>query len=167
MHTKKGKQSPKTSINRYSIQADARSWQSVIPRKARQEGRLPGQEQSGNVHSSYLCILQRRRQVGKNFQNKLNESIFNQISAFKICYHKNFCKLVDIFHDEKYFYIITEKNSEINILEYLRNLGIHNPFKEEEKICEIIHQLLIAVYYLHKMGILHRNIKPDSIVPNR
>ena len=122
---------------------------------------------NNNIYEGKKYICTQILKAGKNFQNKLNESIFNQISAFKICYHKNFCKLVDIFHDEKYFYIITEKNSEINILEYLRNLGIHNPFKEEEKICEIIHQLLIAVYYLHKMGILHRNIKPDSIVPNQ
>ena len=122
---------------------------------------------NNNIYEGKKYICTQILKAGKNFQNKLNESIFNQISAFKICYHKNFCKLVDIFHDEKYFYIITEKNSEINILEYLQNLGIHNPFKEEEKICEIIHQLLIAVYYLHKMGILHRNIKPDSIVPNQ
>jgi serine/threonine protein kinase len=73
--------------------------------------------------------------------------------------------LIDIFQDEKYFYIITEKTSEINILQYIRKLDIHNPLKEEAKICEIVHQILIAIYYLHKMGIMHRNIKPDSLVP--
>ena len=111
----------------------------------------------------YICtqILK----ADKNLNKKLNESIFNQISAFQMCYHKNFCKLIDIFQDEKYFYIITEKYSEINIVQYLRNLDIHNPFKEEEKICEIIHQILIGIYYLHKMGFMHRNIKPDSLVP--
>ena len=113
----------------------------------------------------YLCI--QIIKAGNKLSKKLNESIFNQISAFEICYHKNFRKLIDIFRDEKYFYIITEKQSnEKNVLDYLRNLDIHNPFKEEEKICEIIHQLLISVYYLHKMGIMHRNIKPDNIIPN-
>ena len=111
----------------------------------------------------YICT--QIIKAGNKLSKKLNESIFNQISVFKICYHSNFCKLIDIFQDEKYFYIITEKYSEINILNYLSNLHIHNPLKEEEKICEIIHQVLIAVYYLHKMGIMHRNIKPDSIVP--
>ena len=113
----------------------------------------------------YICI--QILKAGNKLSKKLNESIFNQISAFEICYHKNFRKLIDIFRDEKYFYIISEKNSdEKNVLDYLRNLDIHNPFKEEEKICEIIHQLLISVYYLHKMGIMHRNIKPDNIIPN-
>ena len=113
----------------------------------------------------YICI--QIIKAGNNLSKKLNESIFNQVSVYQICYHKNFPKLIDIFQDEKYFYIIKEKyNKEIDILQYLQNLDIHNPFREEKKICEIIHQLLIAVYYLHKMGIMHRNIKPDCIIPN-
>ena len=103
--------------------------------------------------------------AGKNYQKKVNESIFNQISSYTICYHKNFPKLIDIFQDEKYFYIIIEKTNDINILEFLRKLDIHNPLKEEKKICEMIHQILIAIYYLHKMGIIHRNIKPDNLLP--
>lgn len=95
---------------------------------------------------------------------QLNESLFNQMSAFEIGYHPNLCKLYDIFRDEKYLYIITEKCTGDNILQYLRALDIHNPYKEEEKICEIIHQLLVVIYYLHNFGIVHRNIKPDSIL---
>ena len=99
-----------------------------------------------------------------NLIRQLNESIFNQVSAFQNGYHHNMCKLYDILQDEKYLYIITEKCTGDNILQYLRALDIHNPYKEEEKICEIIHQLLEVVYYLHKFGIVHRNIKPDSIL---
>ena len=94
----------------------------------------------------------------------LNESIFNQLCIFKIGYHQNLCKLYDIFRDEKYIYIITEKCTGDNILQYLRVLDIHNPYKEEEKICEIIHQLLMVIYYLHNFGIVHRNLKPDTIL---
>ena len=113
----------------------------------------------------YICI--QIIKAGNNLSKKLNESIFNQVSVHQICYHKNFPKLIDIFQDEKYFYIIKEKyNKDNDVLRYLQNLDIHNPFKEEEKVCEIIHQLLIAVYYLHKMGIMHRNIKPDCIIAN-
>ena len=113
----------------------------------------------------YICI--QIIKAGNNLSKKLNESIFNQVSVHQICYHKNIPKLIDIFQDEKYFYIIKEKyNKDNDALRYLQNLDIHNPFKEEEKVCEIIQQLLIAVYYLHKMGIMHRNIKPDCIIAN-
>jgi calcium-dependent protein kinase len=95
---------------------------------------------------------------------QLNESIFNQESAYQIGHHQNLCKLYDIFQDEKYLYIITEKCTGDNILQYLRALDIHNPYKEEEKICEMIHQLLMVIYYLHNFGIVHRNIKPDSVL---
>jgi serine/threonine protein kinase len=99
-----------------------------------------------------------------HYIKQLNESIFNQVSAFQHGYHKHLCKMYDLFQDEKYLYIISEKCTGDNILQYLRALDIHNPYKEEEKICEIIHQLLEVVYYLHKIGIIHRNIKPDSIL---
>jgi serine/threonine protein kinase len=99
-----------------------------------------------------------------NLIRQHNESIFNEISAFQVGYHQNLCKLYDIFQDEKYLYIITEKCTGDNILQFMRTLDIHNPYKEEEKICEIIHQLLMVIYYLHNFGIIHRNIKPDSIL---
>ena len=99
-----------------------------------------------------------------NLIRQHNESIFNEISAFQVGYHPNLCKLYDFFQDEKYLYIITEKCTGDNILQFMRTLDIHNPYKEEEKICEIIHQLLMAIYYLHSFGIIHRNIKPDSIL---
>ena len=99
-----------------------------------------------------------------NLVRQHNESIFNEISAFQVGYHPNLCKLYDIFQDEKYLYIITEKCTGDNILQFMRTLDIHNPYKEEEKICEIIHQLLMVIYYLHNFGIIHRNIKPDSIL---
>ena len=112
---------------------------------------------------NYLLCTQLIKPSNK-LVKQLNESIFNQEIAFQISHHQNLCKLYDIFQDEKYLYIITEKCTGDNILQYLRALDIHNPYKEEEKICEIIHQLLMAIYYLHNFGIVHRNIKPDSIL---
>jgi len=113
--------------------------------------------------NNYLICTQLIKPSNKLIK-QLNESIFNQMTVFQIGHHKNLCKLYDIFQDDKYLYIITEKCTGDNILQYLRALDIHNPYKEEEKICEIIHQLLMVVYYLHNYGIVHRNIKPDSIL---
>ena len=99
-----------------------------------------------------------------NLIRQINDALFYQLAVFRIPNHPNLCKLYDIFQDEKYLYLITEKCTGDNILQYLRVLDIHNPYKEEEKICEIIHQLLMVIYYLHKFGIVHRNIKPDSVL---
>ena len=116
-----------------------------------------------NNKMDYLICIQLLKPSNKLIK-QLNESIFNQESAYQIGHHQNLCKLYDIFQDEKYIYVITEKCTGDNILQYLRALDIHNPYKEEEKICEMIHQLLMVIYYLHNFGIVHRNIKPDSIL---
>ena len=34
----------------------------------------------------------------------------------------------------------------------------------ETKVCEIIHKLSMAVYYLHSYGIVHRDLKPENIL---
>lgn len=36
--------------------------------------------------------------------------------------------------------------------------------KNETTTCEIIHQLLIAIYYLDCHGIIHRDLKPKNII---
>ena len=34
----------------------------------------------------------------------------------------------------------------------------------ETKICEIIHKLSMAIYFLHSYGIIHRDLKPENIL---
>ena len=35
---------------------------------------------------------------------------------------------------------------------------------KETKICEIIHKLSMAIYFLHSYGIVHRDLKPENIL---
>ena len=48
-----------------------------------------------------------------------------------------------------------------DLLSYFEN---HNYELPESKVCEIIHKLSIAVYYLHSYGIVHRDLKPENIL---
>jgi serine/threonine protein kinase len=48
-----------------------------------------------------------------------------------------------------------------DLLSYFEHYNYELP---ETKVCEIIHKLLMAIYYLHSYGIVHRDLKPENIL---
>ena len=84
-----------------------------------------------------------------------------EIDILKIAQHPNIIKLYDVFENEQHIYIIMEYCSGGDLLSYFEN---HNYVLPESKVCEIIHKLSMAVYYLHSYGIVHRDLKPENIL---
>ena len=84
-----------------------------------------------------------------------------EIDILKIAQHPNIIKLYDVFENEHHIYIIMEYCSGGDLLSYFES---HNYVLSESKVCEIIHKLSMAVYYLHSYGIVHRDLKPENIL---
>ncbi len=84
-----------------------------------------------------------------------------EIDILKIGQHPNIIKLYDIYENENYIYIIMEYCSGGDLLSYFE---YHKYELPETKVCEIIHKLSMAVYYLHSYGIVHRDLKPENIL---
>ena len=84
-----------------------------------------------------------------------------EIDILKIGQHPNIIKLYDVFENENYIYIIMEYCSGGDLLSYFEHYNYELP---ETKVCEIIHKLLMAIYYLHSYGIVHRDLKPENIL---
>ena len=84
-----------------------------------------------------------------------------EIDILKIAQHPNIIKLYDVFENEQHIYIIMEYCSGGDLLSYFES---HNYVLPESKVCEIIHKLSMAVYYLHSYGIVHRDLKPENIL---
>jgi serine/threonine protein kinase len=61
----------------------------------------------------------------------------------------------DFFKDKKYFYIIYELAEYGNLLDYYRKTETFS----EDDVFQFFFQILLAVDYLHKQGIIHRNLK--------
>ena len=84
-----------------------------------------------------------------------------EIDILKIGQHPNIIKLYDIYENENYIYIIMEYCSGGDLLSYFE----HYEYElKETKVCEIIHKLSMAIYYLHSYGIVHRDLKPENIL---
>ena len=84
-----------------------------------------------------------------------------EIDILKIGQHPNIIKLYDIYENENYIYIIMEYCSGGDLLSYFE---YHDYELPETKVCEIIHKLSMAIYYLHSYGIVHRDLKPENIL---
>ena len=94
-----------------------------------------------------------------------------EIEALKQLSHPNIIHTYEYFHDSEYVYIIMELCQAGSLFEILWNSQkfpkIYRQGKnylEEDQVCSIMRQLLGAVQYANKKGIIHRDIKPDNIV---
>ena len=97
----------------------------------------------------------------KNMDKSDMELAKVEIDILKVSQHPNIIKLYDVFENENYIYIIMEYCTGGDLLSYFE---YHDYELPEAKVCEIIHKLSMAVYYLHSYGIVHRDLKPENIL---
>ena len=84
-----------------------------------------------------------------------------EIEILKMCQHPHIIRLLDIFENQDYIYIVMESLSGGDLFTYLEE----RDFKiSEARAKELIHQLATALYYLHSFGIAHRDLKPENIL---
>jgi serine/threonine protein kinase len=84
-----------------------------------------------------------------------------EIEVLKICQHPNIIRLLDVFENPEYIYIVLENCSGGDLFTYLDK----RDFKiTEDKARAIAHEIAAALFYLHKYGIAHRDLKLENIL---
>jgi serine/threonine protein kinase len=91
----------------------------------------------------------------------IQPTTLREISLLKELNHPNIVCLKDVLLKSKHIYLIFEYVK--NDLHSLIVANKPNTLKKEEAK-SIIYQLLKAISYMHKMGILHRDVKPQNIL---
>ncbi len=88
------------------------------------------------------------------------EMVKREIDVLKLCQHPNIIRLLDIFENQDYLYIIME-HLNVDMFVYMEKRG----FKvTERRACTLVHSLATALFYLHIYGIVHRDLKLDNIM---
>ena len=75
--------------------------------------------------------------------------------------HPNIIRIIEILEDDKYFYIITDYCAGKDIFTYFYNYREHIT---ENLIRKVLTQVLSALSYLHRSGIIYKNICPSKIL---
>ena len=102
--------------------------------------------------------------IRKTEDEELEKNIINEINILMKLDHPNIVKIFEFYISDTKYYLITEYcpgGSLFNLIN--ENKG---PFTEIQASF-IMHQLLSAINYCHKMKIIHRDIKPENILINK
>eukprot|EP00742_Colponemidia_sp_Colp-10_P002797 GILJ01002991.1.p1 GENE.GILJ01002991.1~~GILJ01002991.1.p1 ORF type:complete len:769 (+),score=114.17 GILJ01002991.1:198-2504(+) len=96
----------------------------------------------------------------KNMQESEREFIRTEVAILKLVRHPNIVKLMDIFENADYLYLVMELMDGGDLLERVRQV---KHFSEQDA-AYVVYSIASALLYLHSYGITHRDLKPENIM---
>ncbi|KAJ5069770.1 map/microtubule affinity-regulating kinase [Anaeramoeba ignava] len=99
----------------------------------------------------------------KKDQEKIKKEIQLQMSLLKMIYHPNLSRILEVFFDEKYCYIISEFAEGGNVLDFI---GEQN-YSGERFIRKIFQEIISAFYYCYRFNVLHLDFKLENLLLDR
>ena len=92
--------------------------------------------------------------------NKKSTSSKYEIEILRKISHPNITNIFEIFADSKKYYVIMEFLEGGELFDAITSIGSFT----EESACQVMKQLLSAIFYLHSNNIVHRDLKPENIM---
>ena len=92
--------------------------------------------------------------------NKKSNSSKYEIEILRKISHPNITNIFEIFADSKKYYVIMEFLEGGELFDAITSIGSFT----EESACQVMKQLLSAIFYLHSNNIVHRDLKPENIM---
>lgn len=90
----------------------------------------------------------------------MGNQIKKEISIMKIVKHKNIVNMIEVLASKTKIFIVLELVTGGELFEKIVNVG-----KLQEKEAKFYFmQLIDSIEYCHKLGICHRDLKPEVII---
>ena len=106
----------------------------------------------------YVAMKSIEKQYMKDEASK--RKIFQEVLILKRCSHKNIIRLLEVFENKKYLFIVQEYAAQGDLLAYVKEKGKLT----ESEAKGIFKQIIHGVQHCHQQAILHRDIKLDNIL---
>ena len=111
-----------------------------------------------HILSGHIVAIKSFNKIKKTFP--INKIYYEIKLLKKLRNHKNIVKFLEHFENEKHFFIVMENISGGNLLNAINKMSKFS----EVMAKNIFKQLIETIKYLHSIGIVHRDIKPDNIL---
>jgi len=107
-------------------------------------------------------VVNRLPSTKQKFED-LRANFLNEALIMRQINHRNIVKYIDHFDENESIYIVMEYYEGTLLDQYLKDVPIND---RDHLYTSIFLPLIGALSYLHKKGILHRDIKPNNIMIN-
>ena len=131
------------------------------PRPLLQDWQWVGQGTTATVHSAFCPALRRRvavKQMSLRRQPR-RELTFNEVVMMREFRHPSIVSLLDCHLVEEQLWVVMEFMEGGSLTEIVTTVRMKE--KEAAAVCA---QVLSALAFLHSLGVIHRDIKSDSIL---
>ena len=86
--------------------------------------------------------------------------MMNELSVLETVSHPNIMRIIELLHDDGYYFIVSEYMKHGELYEFIVERGTIS----EKEVKHIVRQLYMAINYLHQNNTVHRDIKPENIL---
>jgi len=91
-------------------------------------------------------------------------SVVSALAVLSDVKHPHMCGITEVLEDAAFVYIISEKFSGGDLSDMLQEMIRDDQWMQEESCIAYIRQALIALVHSHALGIMHRDLRPGSLL---
>ena len=131
------------------------------------ERRSKGKVYTGSFRSDQRPVTLRKVYLditNAGYDDGVPTSLLREIAFLSELHHENVASIVAAEVVGKVVYVCTEQG-DFNLKDYARRFGLGDSYKvSRQTVQSLMRQIFQGLEYVHKRGIIHRNLKPDNIL---
>ena len=98
-------------------------------------------------------------------EDKVYEELMKQeLEVLEKLEHPHIVRVLDLCEDEDNIFIALELINHGNLLEVISKIKEKKIGFKERNAADIVYQLLLAINYIHKSNVIHRDLKLENIM---
>lgn len=110
--------------------------------------------------SGVPCAIKIVRKSSLQVANVYKELNKNELQVLEETVHPHITRVFELMEDKRNYYIIMELITGGNLFDMVKQIAKFS----EMKAANIIKQLVLALNYMHGLGIMHRDLKPENLL---